>query len=228
MHTLITGANRGIGLGLTKLCVERGDQVYATARHPEQAADLHALQKQHSKNLKVFALDIASAESAAALAGELGQVTLDVLINNAGVYGAGDHIASLDWANLTQTLDTNALGPLRVCQAAAPRLKKPGGRVVNITSQMGSIADNRGGGSYGYRMSKAALNMASKTLALEWSSAGLVVVTMHPGWVRTDMGGAQAPLTVEKATESMLHTIDALTSEQSGHFLSYDGRNLPW
>lgn len=228
MNILITGANRGIGLGLTKLCVERGDQVMATARHPEQAAELHALQKKHGKQLQLLALDIGDIKSVHTLTSNLGDTTLDLLINNAGVYGEGDHVAELDWAAMSHTLDTNALGPLRVCQAMAPRLKRPGARVVNITSQMGSIADNRGGGSYGYRMSKAALNMASKTLALEWESAGQVVVTMHPGWVRTDMGGSRAPLTVEKATEAMLRTIDELTSEQSGHFLNYDGRNLPW
>lgn len=228
MHVLITGANRGIGLGLASIYLSEGHQVAVTARKPEAAESLTALKQAHGARLRVFGLDVNEPASIKAFAKDLGETPLDICINNAGVGGSfSKRLSELDFKEALEIYDTNALGPMRLVQSLLPRLQR-GSRVVNITSKMGSIADNNQGGSYFYRMSKAALNMATKCLALECEGAGIIVTAIHPGWVQTRMGGQSAPITVEQSTGHIVRTIDKLAAQHSGGFLNYDGAVIPW
>lgn len=155
---------------------------------------------------------------------------LDVLINNAGVLRKGESsVDTLEFSELYGSFEINAVGPLRVAAAFLPLLRRGRGkRIVNVTSLMGSIEDNGSGGSYGYRMSKAALNIATKNLALELADENFVVLVMHPGWVRTRMGGDGAPLGVEEAVRDLLETALGAGAEQSGGFFGPGGTRLPW
>jgi NAD(P)-dependent dehydrogenase (short-subunit alcohol dehydrogenase family) len=214
-------------LGLTRLYLGSGAKVFACARSLPAASDLLALKKTSANYLTCLSLDVADSASCAAMAHEMGKERIDVLINNAGAYDPAQRLADIDFENAETVFRANTWGPLRVTRALAPLLNT-GARVVNITSKMGSIADNAQGGAYVYRMSKAALNMATKTLALEWRDAGTTVVAIHPGWVQTRMGGASAPLSAEEATASIMRTVDGLTPKHTGTFLNYDGAPIPW
>lgn len=227
VNVVITGANRGLGLGMAQLYAERGDTVFAGARQVDEAPELQALARAHGKSVHALPLDVTEDASCTAFARALG-VPVDILINNAGVYAEGDTLDSLSFAEAAHTFAVNTLAPLRVTQAVAKKLRRPGAKVVHITSKMGSIADNRQGGSYWYRMSKAALNMGGKTMALQWQDEGITVALLHPGWVRTRMGGKGALLDVQTATRAMVSTIDKLQLAQSGGFFNYDGAAIPW
>ncbi len=228
MQILITGANRGIGLGLASNYLSAGHDVAVTARQPQGAQELTALKNEFGTRLKVFGLDVTQVDSLRSFAKDWGETPLDILINNAGVGGSfATHLPDLAFAEGLDIYDTNALGPMRVTQSLLPRLHR-GSRVVNISSKMGSIADNNQGGSYFYRMSKAALNMATKCLALECEGAGIIVTAIHPGWVQTRMGGQGAPVTVEDSTAHIVRAIEKLAAQHSGGLLNYDGAVIPW
>jgi NAD(P)-dependent dehydrogenase (short-subunit alcohol dehydrogenase family) len=220
---LITGANRGIGLELVRQLAARGDTAIATARRPEEAGALGEL------GVKVLALDVADAASVRGMREQLGDTPIDVLVNNAGVGGPGRVLADLDLEAVRRTIDVNTLGPMRVTQALLPNLRAgQGKKVAHITSLMGSIADNGSGGAYGYRASKAALNMFNKNLSLELGPAGFVCVVLNPGWVQTDMGGQHAPTPVADSVRGLLRVIDALVPADNGTFINHDARRLPW
>ena len=228
MHILITGANRGIGLGLAHNYLTAGHEVTVTARQPQEAKALTDLKQKFGSHLKMFELDVTQQTSVRAFAKDLGEVPLDILINNAGIGSSfSAHLPDLQFSEGLDIYDTNALGPMRMVQTLLPRLRR-GSRVVNISSKMGSIADNAQGGSYFYRMSKAAVNMATKCLALECEGAGIIVTAIHPGWVQTRMGGQSAPITVEESTGHIVRTIDKLAAQHSGGFLNYDGAVIAW
>ena len=223
MNVLITGANRGIGLEFVKKYLGRGDTVIATARDPEKASDLRAL------DVKVIALDVSSDDSVAAFKKELGDGALDIVINNAGVYGHAGMLADLDFDLVHRDFDVNAVGALRVMAAVRSNLKAgTAKKVVNITSKMGSIADNTSGGSYSYRISKTALNMATRCASFELGADGITAIVMHPGWVQTDMGGPNAHITTEQSVDGMMAIIDNLTPEQAGTFWEWNGKEVPW
>jgi NAD(P)-dependent dehydrogenase (short-subunit alcohol dehydrogenase family) len=173
--------------------------------------------------------DEASVQAASAAIGQHAQA-IDVLLNNAGIGDrATSSLGALDWAQQHHVYEVNTLGPLRVTRALLPLLRRgTSPRIVNMTSLMGSIADNQSGGAYGYRMSKAALNMATRNVAHELGPESIVCIAMHPGWVRTDMGGPRAPLDVAEAIASMIRTIDGLSLAHSGTFLDRNGEPLPW
>jgi NAD(P)-dependent dehydrogenase (short-subunit alcohol dehydrogenase family) len=220
---LVTGANRGIGLEMVRQLTARGDTAIATARKPEEAGALREL------GVKVLALDVADAASVRGMREQLGDTAIDVLVNNAGVGGPGRVLADLDLEAVRRTIDVNTLGPMRVTQALLPNLRAgQGKRVAHITSLMGSIADNGSGGAYGYRASKAALNMFNKSLSLELGPAGFVCVVLNPGWVQTDMGGQHAPTPVADSVRGLLRVIDALVPADNGTFINHDARRLPW
>lgn len=220
---VVTGANRGIGLELARQARSRGARVIATARRPMDAPELTAL------GVRVEALDVADPASVKRFARALGGLPVDTLINNAGIGGGSAPLAELDPETLLDTFRVNTLGPLRVTQALLPNLRAGRDRrIVQITSLMGSIADNSSGGSYGYRASKAALNMVTKSLSIDLAGEGFVCAALHPGWVRTAMGGSNAPLSVEESVAGLLLVIDGLTLEQTGAFLDFDGETLPW
>jgi NAD(P)-dependent dehydrogenase (short-subunit alcohol dehydrogenase family) len=220
---LVTGANRGIGLGLAQKLAARGDAVVAGARDPASAEALRAI----GAAVEIVRLDVADGASVAAAAAALRDRRIDVLVNNAGVYGPKRQGAfDLDPDAFLATLAVNAVGPFRVLQAFRSNLGR-GAKVVTISSTMGSF--ERGGAGYAaYRASKAAVNRAVAATAGELAGHGVVSVVMHPGWVRTDMGGAGADLSVEESAAGILRTVDRLTAADAGRFFEWDGRRAPW
>lgn len=227
MRAVVTGANRGIGLELVRQLLARGDQVDAAVREPDRAADLGALGD--GDRLRVHRLDQLEPDSVGALAAALGGAPVDLLVNNAGVYGGTrQHLPDVDFEDAVRTYRVNAIGPLRVTLALLANLKAARGKVIHVTSGMGSITDNKSGAFYAYRMSKAALNMMSRSLAVDLRGAGVSSAVINPGWVKTDMGGPGAPTPVEESVRGMLREIDAFGIEDSGAFLDWKGRPYPW
>jgi NAD(P)-dependent dehydrogenase (short-subunit alcohol dehydrogenase family) len=229
-RSVVTGANRGIGLEFVRQLLARGDTVEAAVRAPERADELRALEKSAHGRLHIHGCDVASDASVAALSRALGGEPVDLLVNNAGTYGGKrQSVGDMDFADAVATFESNALGPLRVTLALLPNLRKGKGRkVVHLTSGMGSIGDNKSGGFYGYRMSKAALNMASRSLAMDLRDEKIVSVVINPGWVQTDMGGPGAAITAEQSVAAMLKQIDAATLGKSGAFLNWRGGEYEW
>jgi NAD(P)-dependent dehydrogenase (short-subunit alcohol dehydrogenase family) len=225
---LITGANRGLGLEFAKQYAESGYRVFASARAPHESQPLSELARRH-KTMSLHALDVTDAQSVARLAGELGAEAIDILLNNAGVMGPRrQRLGDIDYDGMAQTFDVNALGPLRVAEAFVEHVARGERKLmVAISSGMGSIADSSGG-SYAYRASKAALNMSFHNLALDLKARGIIAFVINPGWVKTDMGGAQAPLSPAESIRAMRAVFDAMTLEQSGNFMNYRGGTYPW
>lgn len=222
MAVIITGANRGVGLALARAYAQRGGEVIATARDVKAAKELSALK------LRVLPLDIASDDSVKEFAAAVGKTPVDLLINNAGISGGWEKLDDMTIANVLNVFNTNAAGTLRVTQALLGNVVKKTGKLVHITSQMGSIDDNTSGGSYAYRMSKVALNMASKSLAIDLRGKGIISVVVHPGWVQTDMGGQSAPTTADESAANIVKVVDGLTLEQSGKFFHARGTEIAW
>lgn len=228
---LVTGANRGLGLEFTRQLLARGDAVIATCRQPAQATALQALGAAHPGQLRVLALDVASeaarAQFTAALEHALAGTALDLLINNAGVLHSGERFGHVTQAALEESLRVNAIGPFLLTQALAAHLRD-GATVANLSSQLGSIARVSRFGTPSYCAGKAAQNMLGAQLAQALAPRGIVVLQLHPGWVQTDMGGAQAPLSVRESAAGLLAVIAAATPAQSGRFLDWQGQELPW
>jgi NAD(P)-dependent dehydrogenase (short-subunit alcohol dehydrogenase family) len=228
---VLTGASRGLGLEFTRRWLEAGHRVFALSR-TAGGSELESLARAHPGGLHRAACDVADDASVAAAARAVGRVWdgVDLLLNNAGTYGDGDAtIETVDLDEVRRVFEVNALGPIRVTRAFLPLLRRgTSPRVVQITSLMGSIADNESGGAWAYRLSKAALNMATRNLAHELGAHSILGVAIHPGWVRTDMGGPQAPLAVGESVAAMIRTIDALAPGDTGRFLDLDGDALPW
>lgn len=223
---LITGANRGIGLELVRTFLNDGHSVVATCRHPETADVLNELAS--SGRCQVEALDVADAASVAALRSALQGRCIDILINNAGVMRREPSVESVDDSAWLHTFAVNSIAPLQVATAFKSQLLQSHcPRVVTVSSQMGSIERNRGQ-HVAYRSSKAAVNMVMSTLATEWREVGICVCMMHPGWVRTDMGGSDADLSVDNSAAGLAAVIKGLTMAQTGQFLNYDGSLIPW
>ena len=223
---LVTGAGRGIGFELARRYAAAGWTVLATVRNPEAAAALKAL----PGSVETLDLDVSDAASVAALVRRLGGRPIDLLINNAGIYGPdSDQLGRFDYGAWERVLAVNSLGPLRVTEALLPNLRAGSKRTVaTLTSAMGSIADNTSGGALFYRSSKAALNAAMKTLAIALRSERFTVVVLHPGWVRTDMGGPAATLDVATSAAGLIEVIAGLAPADTGRFLNYNGAALPW
>ena len=220
---LITGANRGIGLELARQFNEAGWQVIGTARKPDQAEALRG------HGVRIMQLDVTDQDSVDQMAVDLGKQAVDLLINNAGILPRAPSISETDFDDVTLALAVNTIGPMRVTRALLPNLQSGDGKtIVNITSGLGSIANNSGGGFYGYRESKAALNMFTRSLANELRSEGFICVVVHPGWVQTDMGGANATLTAQQSVQGIRNVIEDLAAEDSGTFWNFDGTPLPW
>lgn len=229
MRFIVTGANRGIGLELARQLTARGDTVLAGVRDPVSAEELRSLASSQGSLLQIHACDIASDESARAFAASLGHEPVDVLINNAGIFGKNHGLEELDLDDVARTYNVNALGPIRVTRAVLPLLRKGKTRkIVHITSGMGSVTDNTSGGSYGYRMSKAALNMAAKSMSVDLRPEGILCVVMTPGWVKTDMGGPSAPTDVKESASRMIGMIDKMTLDDTGKFFDFKGGTIPY
>lgn len=226
---LVTGSNRGLGLEWCRQYVEAGWHVFATCRHPETADALHDLAREHSR-LSVHRLDVTRPESVYALRAELQHETIDVLINNAGIYlEKYAPTTALRYDEWQQTLEVNTLSPLRVTEALLELVARSQRRlVVAISSHMGSIAEISAPGDTYYRSSKAALNAAMKGFSLALRERGVGVLLLHPGWVKTRMGGWDAPLTAAESVAGMRTLVDAFSLDQSGRFLRYNGTEIPW
>lgn len=220
---LITGANRGLGLEFARQYAADGWKVIGTARSPEKAEELGSLP------VEVAQLDVADQASVDALAKSLRGRPIDLLINNAGIFPRVNTIDAIDFDDYSRTLAVNTLGPVRVTRALLPNLRLGDKKtIVNITSRLGSIALNDAGVYYGYRESKAALNMFTKTLALELGPEGFTCLTIHPGWVQTDMGGENANLTPTESISGMRAVIQKLGPADTGTYWSYSGEPVPW
>jgi len=229
MRAVVTGANRGIGLELVHQLLERGDSVAAAVRSPDKATDLVALAARFSSLLHVGRCDVAQDASVRSFAAGLGEAPVDLLVNNAGVLGKMQALADVDLDDMLRAYSVNALGAMRVTRALLPLLRKSQApRAVHVSSDMGAIGRNVDGGAYAYRMSKAALNMASKSMAIDLAVDGIVSVVLNPGWVQTAMGGERAPVRVEDSVAGMLRIIERLTAADSGAFYDLSGAVIPW
>lgn len=228
---LITGANRGIGLEFVRQYVADGWRVVACCRKPAAAEALNRLAAQYPDQVTVHALDVTDHAQINQLAQTLSEQPIDLLINNADVYppARGHALGETDYAAWQQAFAVNTMAPLKITEAfilqiARSKLKT----IVTITSKMGSIADNRGGGSYIYRSSKAGVNIVMKSLSIDLSPQKIIAILLHPGWVKTDMGGPGALITAEQSVTGMRRVIGNLTLQDSGKFYAFDGKEVPW
>ena len=226
---LITGANRGIGLEFVKQYLARGENVIGTCRDIEAAEALAQLST-NNENLQLLKLDVANDESLMAFPAQLVNSPIDIFINNAGVYGPRNSVFNnVDAENWLPVLRVNTIAPMLLTQRIIENLKQgEGKKLLYVTSKMGSIDDNNGGGSYVYRSSKAALNAVVKSIAVDLGGAGFDVAVLHPGWVRTDMGGPNGLIDTETSVVGMISVIDNLNSDNTGSFFNYDGTIIPW
>ncbi|MFO1496198.1 MAG: SDR family oxidoreductase [Lysobacterales bacterium] len=229
MQTLITGANRGLGLEFTRQCLARGERVLATARDPGHAQALNRLAGEYPGHLTVLPLDMTQPASIEALASEIALLGVSVQrwVANAGVLHRGERFGTLDAATLEHAWRVNTLGPLLLAQALTPQLPS-GARVVFLSSILGSISARDSFYVPGYCISKAGLNMVMRQLSYAWAPKGILTIAAHPGWVRTEMGGEQAPLLPEQSVSDLLRLIDNLTPDHHGRFYAHDGTALAW
>jgi NAD(P)-dependent dehydrogenase (short-subunit alcohol dehydrogenase family) len=223
---LVTGASRGIGLEFVRAYLGRGASVIAAARNPAAATELQQLGEQYPDQLRLMQLDVKDERSVELLDGTIGNTPIDLLINNAGILHV-ETLENMDFSSVLEQFRVNALGALQVTHSLLGNFSD-GARIVNMTSRMGSLDDNTSGGYYGYRMSKAALNMATRSLAVDLKGRNIVVIAMHPGMVQTDMTRGFGMMTPAESVASMVEIIEKLTPAQSGQFLHYQGTTLPW
>lgn len=229
---LITGASRGIGLEFCRQYAGDGWRVFACARNPEKSDELNMLASTHPDEVTIYRLDVGDHAQIGQLAQALANEPIDLLLNNAGIY-TGSHAGGIfddkDYEDWVRAFRINTMATLKMAQTFQPQIRRGGQKtIVAISSKMGSIADNSGGGSYMYRSSKAAVNMVVKTLAVDLKPTGIITVALHPGWVKTDMGGANALISAARSVSGMRNVIRGLTLPDSGKFISYDGQVVPW
>ena len=221
-NILITGANRGIGLELTKKLAKQ-NQIFATTRTMSSDDELHSIE-----NTNVYQLDLLDDKSMDELIHRLDEVPIDLVINNAGIF----HDEQFNGLNHDLWLDemkVNAISPISLTHRLKNNLVNgKDKKVVFISSQMGSIDDNYSGNYYFYRSSKAALNASAKSISIDWKDDGISVLILHPGWVQTDMGGKTAKITVEESVSGMIDLINNHNLKDTGAFLNYSGRKMEW
>lgn len=232
---LITGANRGIGLELVRQLAEAAENVIATARSPEQATELNTIKSAYP-SVTVLPLDLEDLSSVKRMADSLKDVPIDILFNNAGLYGgswdnASDQqsAANMDFGLWEQIMRVNVLAPFAVIQALRANLMLGKRKlVVNMSSDLGSITNNLQGQSYAYRSSKAALNMVTKGLSVELAADGVTVIAMAPGWTQTDLGGQHAQWPVEESVANQLRVLRGISASDNGRFVNLLGETVPW
>ena len=229
-HILITGANRGIGLEFCRQYLDLGWRVSAVCRQPASADELQALHQQYPAQLTLLAADITSDSQCQALAAQLADTPIDVLLNNAGIYGPkGAPLGELNAEDFSAVLATNTVAPILFSQRLLGNLQAGHQKkLVFVSSKMASIADNSSGGSYYYRAAKCALNAAATSFARDTESLGIHTLICHPGWVQTDMGGPNALITTQTSVSGLIAQIDALSADTSGRFVNFDGQTIPW
>ncbi|MGA9333191.1 MAG: SDR family oxidoreductase [Rudaea sp.] len=228
---LVTGANRGLGLEFTRQLLARGDRVFAACRHPGKATALTGLAAAHPGHLHVLPLEQSKPRSIDELVRETSALTetLDVLINNAGMLVSGERFGEISVDSLADSFAANTIGPLLLTQSLCPLMEKAkSAKVMNLSSRLGSQECTTSFGTPSYSISKAALNMATRQLAAELGSRGIIVFCVSPGWVSTDMGGAKATLTPQQSVAGLIKVLDAVTPADSGRFINYDGTGIAW
>jgi NAD(P)-dependent dehydrogenase (short-subunit alcohol dehydrogenase family) len=226
---LITGANRGIGLELAASFAADQWQVLACCRNPADAGELQAL-SERSPEIEVHALDVTDYEQMATLAGRLADRPIDILLGNAGIYGPrGANFGGVDAAAWREVLEVNTIAPLMLVQAFVEQVAASQQRLVAvISSKMGSIGDNGSGGSYIYRSSKTAVNQVVKCLSIDLAERGISAISLHPGWVQTDMGGSNAEISTDTSVSGLKSILQSSGRAQSGQFIEYNGNRIPW
>ena len=227
---LVTGANRGLGLEWARQYAAAGWRVHATCRHPESAAELAALVSHHD-TVSIHRLDVCDSEQIHTLQLDLEEARIDVLLNNAGVYldKFASEFGGIDYEAWSRTFAVNTLGAVRVSEAFAGQVARSKKKlVVAITSHMGSITEITSAGNYAYRSSKAALNAAMKGLSWALMGRGIGVLLLHPGWVKTRMGGPDAPLAIGESVAGMRKLVDGFAPEMNARFFRYNGTEIPW
>jgi NAD(P)-dependent dehydrogenase (short-subunit alcohol dehydrogenase family) len=215
---LITGAGRGIGLEFARQYSAAGWEVIGTVRGEAALPE----------GVRAETLDMRDHRAVAAFHERLGGEPLDLLIANAGITKPGDLRSAAEAEGWMEVMAVNVVAPTLLAQTLAPNVAAARGKLIAITSQMGSIADNRSGGWSAYRTSKAALNAAWRTMAVDMRSEPVAIAMLHPGWVKTDMGGGGAPLSPAESVTGMRRVIDGLTAADKGLFLDHRGETLPW
>jgi len=226
----VTGANRGIGLAFVRQLIERGVTVIAGYRNPDRSQELLELADKHD-DLHAVAVDVTDETQLEKVRDYIGGTfgRLDILINNAGISIKYDSlIDEIEPDDLMENFRVNVVGPFLTAKILHPLLSNSSGaKIINISSQMGSI-EQASKGAIPYRVSKAAVNMLTKNQALSYDGDGIITVALHPGWVRTDMGGSNAPLLPDESAANMIKVIDSLTSKDNGKFLGHDGKSRPY
>jgi NAD(P)-dependent dehydrogenase (short-subunit alcohol dehydrogenase family) len=225
---LITGANRGIGLALVKAYASRRDKVFAAVRRTSDRAELDAFVETQRKWVEVIEIDVNDPATVGKARRRLEAEPIDVLINNAGVMGPDRQSATdMDYDGLMEALAVNSVAPLRIANAFLPNVKAAKGKIIALSSQMGSM-QSASSDSLAYRVSKAALNRLMRGLASELKPQGIPVLIVHPGWVKTEMGGEGATLSPEDSAAQLLKLIDKLDIASTGRFLAWNGKELAW
>jgi len=227
---LITGANRGIGLALSHQFAKHGWTVLACCRRPEAATELIELARTPDRQVRILRLEVTDSRQREQLAAELRGMPIDILLNNAGV-GGTDHqeLGDVDEEAWIEAFRVNTIGPFRMAETFTHQVAMSDRRIIaTIGSQMGSLRDNTSGGYYIYRSAKAAVHMVMRSLAVDLRRHGIICVLFHPGWVKTAMGGKDAPLRPEESAADLYELLLAITPEDSGRFLNHDGREIPW
>ena len=224
---LITGANRGLGLELTRQYAAAGDSVLACCRDPSDASALNELAAANSR-VKVHGVKITDAASVAALAKAIGSTPIDILINNAGTAApAKQSLAEMDYEGWMEAFATNTMAPFRMVQTFRENLKASGGRIANITSQFGALSFDTPY-VYAYSATKAALNKVMRLAAIELGKEGINSVIIHPGWVQTDMGGPQGQQTPQESATGIRAVLASLNAESNGSFVKWNGEAHAW
>jgi NAD(P)-dependent dehydrogenase (short-subunit alcohol dehydrogenase family) len=225
---MITSANRGLGLEFARQYAPDGWRIFAACRNPHVAHDLHKLARTHA--VTILPMDVTDHASIRRAAAGLNDEPIDVLLNSAGIIGKpAQRIGNIDYESFEQVLNVNTIGPLRVTEAFIEHIARSERKlIVTITSGLGSIADNTSGGSIAYRTSKAAVNMSMRSAAIDLAPRGIACVLVNPGWVKTDMGGPNAPLTPYESVTALKCLIATFGLAHSGRFFHYDGGEYPW
>ncbi|MGH9870105.1 MAG: SDR family oxidoreductase [Candidatus Polarisedimenticolia bacterium] len=228
---LVTGASRGIGFEMVRQYGLDGNwRVFACCRRPQRSEALTRFASTFKERVSVHPLDITDQANIESLARELDHEAIDLLINNAGLYGPhGQVLGQIDVKSWLEVLKVNTIAPLKMSEAFAGHVGRSSRKVIaTISSRMGSVADNTSGNAYAYRSSKAGVNMVMKSLSIDLRERGITCVTLNPGWVRTDMGTRHAPLSVEESVHNMRTVLASVRLNDSGRWFNHDGTDIPW
>ena len=225
---VITGANRGIGLGLTNAFLTNNHKVIATTRNLNKSPDLLRLRENFGETLDVVTLDVTNEHSISNFSKCISFESIDILVNNAGfMEKKNPKFDSLDFSELSKTIEINTFGPMKITQVLINKLlRSKNSKNVLITSKMGSITENYGGGYYSYRISKTAINMFCRSISIDYPT--ITSMVLHPGWVKTDMGGPNAIISVRESSTGLIKVILEATKSSSGKFMDFKGNELPW